>query len=443
MKGLLFVYLLTYGGAAAALVRPYVGLLIYICFAILRPEALWFWCVEPGNYSRIVALAVIGAWLLHGMGSWKLNRSTAITFALLFYLGWTTLRAFGAPNQEKAWYTVETLSKIIIPFIVGITLINSVDKLKQLAWVLLLSTGYLSQELISSYLAGYNLAEDDFSGQGRAVLGAGLVCCVWLAYFIAMDGRIVWWQRLIAAVCGLLIGNTICITFSRGAMLGVLVSGVVVFFLMKKTSRHYLGFGVAAIIAAVLAGPQVRDRFSTIFASKQERDASAESRIELWGNCLTLIREEPLMGIGPGHFILASQRFGWQRPKEAHSTWLQTGAELGIPGVLALFGFHGLTLYRLLQLVRAREKIIDPWCQTLSYAVVAGLIGFMVSSLFVTLYELETPYYLVLLGAGILKVSSNQEISEGGVLADSRGISLQPCDFEYYQQMDFQRSSAR
>lgn len=443
MKGLIFTYLLTYGGAAVALVRPYVGLLVYVCFAILRPESLWFWSVQPGNYSRIVALAVIGSWVLHGMGNWKLNRATAITFALLFYLVWMIQGALTAANQERAWYIVEASSKIIIPFVIGITLINSIDRIKQLAWVILLSAGYLCMELISSYFAGYNLTEDGFGGQGRAVLGAGFNCCIWLAFFIAINEKIVWWQRLTAAACGLSIGNAICITFSRGAMLGFLVAGAIIFILIKKSARHYLGFGAAVIIAAILAGPQVRDRFAMIFASKQERDGSAQSRIDLWGNCLTLIGEEPLRGIGPGHFILASQQFGWNEPKEAHSTWLQTGAELGIPGMVAFLMFHGLTLFRLVQLVRDKGEVIDPWCQLLACAVIAGIIGFMVAAVFVTIYELEIPYYVVLIGAGILKVSSRNRAFEGDMLADSQATSLQSCGFEHYHQMDFQRSWLR
>ena len=40
MKGLIFTYLLTYGGAAVSLFRPFTGLLIYVCFAIIKPDAL-------------------------------------------------------------------------------------------------------------------------------------------------------------------------------------------------------------------------------------------------------------------------------------------------------------------------------------------------------------------------------------------------------------------
>ena len=33
-KGLIFTYVVTYGGALVSLYKPYVGLLIYVCFAL-------------------------------------------------------------------------------------------------------------------------------------------------------------------------------------------------------------------------------------------------------------------------------------------------------------------------------------------------------------------------------------------------------------------------
>ncbi len=40
MKGLIFTYVLTYGGALVSLFRPYYGFLVYVCFGLLKPEAL-------------------------------------------------------------------------------------------------------------------------------------------------------------------------------------------------------------------------------------------------------------------------------------------------------------------------------------------------------------------------------------------------------------------
>src|SRR5437763_1136445 len=71
--GLVFTYLMTYGGSAAALFNPYVGLLIYICFAIIRPEDLWYWSVPQGNYSRIIAASLLVGWVARGRGAGRVH----------------------------------------------------------------------------------------------------------------------------------------------------------------------------------------------------------------------------------------------------------------------------------------------------------------------------------------------------------------------------------
>ena len=48
MKGLLFTYLMTYGGGLLALFTPFYGLLVYVCFAIVKPDAMWSWSVRVG-----------------------------------------------------------------------------------------------------------------------------------------------------------------------------------------------------------------------------------------------------------------------------------------------------------------------------------------------------------------------------------------------------------
>src|SRR4051794_12653214 len=99
MKGLIFTYVLTYGGAAASLFRPFYGLLIYLTFAILRPEYLWPWAIAPGNYSRIVAVALLIGWSANGFGNWRFGRAKTFVWILLAYWFWITLSAVFAGNQ--------------------------------------------------------------------------------------------------------------------------------------------------------------------------------------------------------------------------------------------------------------------------------------------------------------------------------------------------------
>src|SRR5947209_6993040 len=101
--GLIFTYALTYGGAFLSLVNPFTGFLVYVAFAILKPEALWFWSVPEGNYSRIVAIALLVGWAIHGFGKWQFGRARIIVVALIGFWLWSMVSASHAFNSNVAW----------------------------------------------------------------------------------------------------------------------------------------------------------------------------------------------------------------------------------------------------------------------------------------------------------------------------------------------------
>src|SRR5205809_6210210 len=101
------------------------------------------------------------------------------------------------------------------------------------------------------------------------------------------------------------------LSMSRGGMLGLIVMGVASFFLIPKRPTHYLMFGLAVLLCLRLAGTEVRTRFNTSFAHEGERDASAQSRLDLWDNCWDAMLKRPLLGIGPDHFPLIAAEYGW------------------------------------------------------------------------------------------------------------------------------------
>ncbi len=93
MTGRIITLFLTYGGAAAGLFNPFLGLVAYVCLAILRPEHLWFWAVQPGNYSRTVAIAMLLGWAFSGFGTWKLGRAAAPVGAFTAFFLWSIIVA--------------------------------------------------------------------------------------------------------------------------------------------------------------------------------------------------------------------------------------------------------------------------------------------------------------------------------------------------------------
>jgi O-antigen ligase len=404
VKGLLFTYLMTYGGAFASFFSPFIGLLVYVCFAIIKPEALWFWAVEPGNNSRIVAMALLAGWVLHGLGRWNLGRAWAVVLSLVGFLLWSCFVATRAPHQDIAWKFIEDQLKIIVPFIVGITIINSVGQLKALAWTIVLSQGYVAFELNLSYLGGYNRLQDvGFATFDNNTMAISIDTCIGLAFFLGLHSKAIW-QKLLAWFLAACMAHAVMFSFSRGALLGMIMCGLVSFIIMPKTKATYWIFVLALLFGLRMAGPQVMDRFSTSFKKVEELDDSAALRIKNWKACLDTMRHQPL-GVGPRHWPFECQKYNIPK-MEAHSNWLQTGAELGIPGLALLLLFYVLCGLRLWPLSREKGPPIDPELRALARMAVASLVGFGVSACFVTVPGIESPYYVTLLGAGVLKLYS-------------------------------------
>jgi O-antigen ligase len=162
------------------------------------------------------------------------------------------------------------------------------------------------------------------------------------------------------------------------------------------------------LIGYRMAGEQVVERFLTSFKKTEDLDDSAMSRLRQWKACWQSIKEHPF-GIGPRHWPYESVKLGLAQ-MEAHSHWLQTAAESGIPGLFFLLIFYGLCVWRLWPLARERGPPIDPQLRYQARMVIASLVGFGVSACFVTVPGIEAPYYIAMMGAGILKVyGQNQE----------------------------------
>lgn len=107
------------------------------------------------------------------------------------------------------------------------------------------------------------------------------------------------------------------------------------------------------VVAGVVAVPVVV-ALTALWGANYDRDgaggrvehaalsALSERRAVLWGDAVAMIRDDPLLGAGPGSFAgtspaaLADPDARW-----AHSAYLQLGAETGLPGLALLLAIVG------------------------------------------------------------------------------------------------------
>ncbi len=399
MKGLVLTYLLAYGGAVVALFQPVIGLFVYALFSVVRPQQMFGWAGDLTGMSTWPAMAMLAGWVFKGFGNWQFGRARAIVWLLLLSLGWMVVSSMFASNQTVAWAAVTERLKVVLAFMVGITLIDSEDWVKRLAWMLVLGQGYIAAEMNWSYVVdGFNRVQTaGYFGDNNS-FAIAMVCTVGPALFLGFSAKH-WWLKGLAFASAALCMHTVLLTFSRGGLLGLIVTAVMVVLLMPKRPAYLLGVVVITLLAVRFTGPEVWARFMTTF--DENRDYSSQSRLDLWADCVVVMQKYPFVGVGPRHFGLIADEFGWPEGKEAHSLWLQTGAEQGIPGLMLMAGFYVVAGWYSLRLARESR---DTTRSVYGLAVFSGLVGFAAPAQFVTLEGLELPIYLVLISAALLKL---------------------------------------
>jgi probable O-glycosylation ligase (exosortase A-associated) len=403
VKGLILIYAITVLGSIGALRSPIIGLFIYVGFAVLRPQFIFGWAGDISGISFYVGIATLIGWVLNGCGSLKLGRGRPIVIALLAFSAWFAISATQAVDSTVAYAEFMPLAKIVMPFLIGVTLIDSKQRSRALLWIIVLAQGYVGFEMNLEYLwRGINVASEGFGGMDNNCFGVSLVTTIGPALVLAVGAK-GWRERALAGICVALILHTTLLTFSRGAMVGLFAVGATAFAVMPKRPKQIAVLVVVGLIALRLTGPQLAARYATTVADKEERDGSAESRVDLWRDCWKVALDNPIFGVGPANFKVIAASIGWTPGKQAHSTWMQTLAENGFPGAVFLLMFFGIAAVKLWPIARARQTDENRDQVVMASGIIMSIVGFIVSGQFVSLAGLENPYYVTMIAVVLLK----------------------------------------
>lgn len=257
------------------------------------------------------------------------------------------------------------LRSIFITFYLHIALIVSVYGLRQ--W-------FFGVEALATWVDPTSAQADltrIYSYLGNPNLLAGyLIPAVGLSL-----GAIFAWRglmpKLLAITMTVINSACLVLTFSRGGWIGFV--GLVVAFailLLYWMSQYFPPFwqkwavpaGVAGLVVflvvAVVTVPPLRDRAATIFAGRS--DSSNNFRINVWTSVIEMIRDRPILGIGPGNDAFNKVYPLYMKPRysalSAYSVMLEVMVETGWVGFTAFLWLLAVTFNQgWVQLQRLRE----------------------------------------------------------------------------------------
>jgi probable O-glycosylation ligase (exosortase A-associated) len=424
VKGLILTYIISYGSALVALVYPLIGLYVYVGLSVLRPQFIFGWAGDISGVSFVVGASLLVGWVFNGFGSWRIGRGFWVLLPFVGFVAWFAASASTALNSDLAYDALYEYSKVIFPFLAGVTLLKGEKEGRQLLWVMVLAQGYVGFEQNLNYLKGFNTAAEGFGGMDNNFFGLSLVTLIGPAITLTLAAKTKS-GKLIAAAATALILHTTLLTFSRGAMLGMVAVGAAAFVLMPKRPKYIFALIAVFVLAASRTGPQLTERYGSVFASEGERDGSSQSRLDLWADCLNVIEDYPILGVGPANWRTIAARFGWAEGKSAHSVWMETAAEEGIPGVLLLLTFFCMAIVRLWPLARQNPTDENRYEIAVASGVILSIVGFIVSGQFVSAPALEVPYYVTMLGIPLLR-SKRPEVATTTAVVTPPAVGAAP-----------------
>lgn len=421
MIGYFFTYIMAFIGTASGWINPFIALMVYYTFAILRPAWLWFWVFDPytaPRFSRYLGLSILLGWLVSGLGDWKGLRSIKLPlfgFTLFIIAGLFSWHAFAVyPNYAEMQWTIQ--AKIFIVALVTVTIVRDGRAIKIFIWCIIASLGYLAFTLNEWYMINPNyLHNNGFGSVDNNGVGMIMVMIVPLAFFMAMADRRLW-VRLLCLMGTACAVHVILFSYSRGSQLGLCIVGAAIFF-FAITSLPYKMMTLSATIVFTaitinLAGDGVRERFFSIFA--EDLDNSAASRFDTWSAGIQCFLKHPL-GVGPRNFTAYASQYGLTDGKSIHNLYIQIAVDYGIFGLIGLLLFYFGTVYKCWRMSFTPAAISLVWPRFLGLGVCTSMGGFLVCSVFIGMESVETGYIIALLG--LTTVAYVDRINEVSVAA--------------------------
>jgi probable O-glycosylation ligase (exosortase A-associated) len=416
MKQLLVMIALTLAGTAGTyLVRPFWGVAVYYLFAVLRPQYLWEWALPQGiAWSFYVAIATLLAAVLSAFGIVRLaaplegtgRRARTFTrahLAVFAFAAWIAVTCATARNTAVSSFWFIEYLKIFLMFATAAVLIRRLADVWALVVITALALGYIGYEmnmryLLQGYLDIYKRGYGGLDNNGAGLmLATGVPLCIFA--WEAERRRRRW---IFAAIVPFLV-HAVLMSYSRGAMLSLLVASPLMFWRTRRKRVALLASVALALMVSVMAGQEIRDRFMTI--SRNDADESAQSRLGSWAAAIRIAEDNPIFGVGVRNANLFSYRYGADMEgRTIHSQYLQTLADSGFPALglylLALFFvFRGLHEVERACRSRARDEPDALRAYAMAAGVECALAVFCVGAAFLSLEVFELPYVLLLVGA--------------------------------------------
>ncbi|HMJ48436.1 MAG TPA: O-antigen ligase family protein [Ferruginibacter sp.] len=243
-----------------------------------------------------------------------------------------------------------------------------------------------------------------------------------------------------AIVSIIMILFSVVISQTRSSWISVAAIIIISFILVAIFSRQDLkkwaigtGLAIGATILVVIFlfatakdnsfSTSVKQRALSLAGSANDSSEvtnNATERVRIWNKTLDMIKDKPVLGVGPGNWKVVIPSYGteglvWANgnfvPDRPHNEYLRVAAETGVPAAILYFGMWvltGIIAFKIIIGNASRERKIP------AILMLSGLAAFATDCMFSFPTErIEHSLYTILMAGIILGLYSNQYPKQG------------------------------
>jgi probable O-glycosylation ligase (exosortase A-associated) len=412
--------------------RPAAWDALLVCVAVYTAAGVGrihdlFPVLAPLKPALLATVASIGLLLLQQNGRRRivLLRSR-ITTVLLGLVLWGALSVPFALTGGVAFHFWMDFARAVVMCVVLAASIRTTRDLERLSLVYFAVIVVYTAIILSRFQLGageeWRLGRLYFYDAND--LATLIVTAMPIGLYFALAHR--WVPLRILAVVGLLLLAVALIrSGSRGGFLAFLAVAafIMVGFTTLSVRARISGLVVILAVLGATASDRYWTQMQTIIRPHEDYNLSDETgRVKIWERGIGYMLSRPAVGVGMGNFQTAegtispmarrSESGHGVRWGAAHNTFVQIGAELGIPGLLLFLGLIlsvFATLRRVTRYARAGPQTQD--LARLAQSLTAAVIGFVVGGFFLSLAYADMLYTLVALSLALAKVTRLQFVA--------------------------------
>ena len=402
----LLLTLIVAGLIPLALARPHIGACLWAWISIMNPHTLTFGFARGLPWAQIAAAVTLLAFAFNGRRRHALPWSAGTAFVLALMVWVTITSAFSINTPADVWDRWVFFMKILVMLLVSLTLIRGREQIELLVWVLVVSVGIFGVKGgIWTLLTG---------GGGRVwgppggmmadnnSIAIGLIIVLPWMYYLWTVNKYRWVKH------GLVFSMVFSVfavlgTQSRGALVALLVMGLILGLKSKHAVRTTLGIAVLALVGIAFMPDTWTNRMNTI--GGYDADSSALSRLWTWQTLWNLALDRPW--VGGGFRSDSIQVFSVYSPLEgrsafalpvyvAHSIYFQALGEHGFPGFFLYLAIGFWTWFTAGKLGRQAngQPEYEEWVPILMRMSQVSLAGFAVGGAFLSLMVFDLSFYI-------------------------------------------------